>query len=76
MCGWYRRTTREEELARIYSIPIPSQPDLPISFNEGPSQEVLAIRVDPETTKRGLRLLGRRCRAAVLSFFMMMTFLG
>jgi hypothetical protein len=23
MCGRYRRTTREEELARIYRIPIP-----------------------------------------------------
>jgi hypothetical protein len=28
MCGRYRRTTREEELARIYRIPIPAQPDL------------------------------------------------
>jgi putative SOS response-associated peptidase YedK len=35
MCGRYRRTTREEELARIYRVPIPSQPDLPISYNIG-----------------------------------------
>jgi len=29
MCGRYRRTTSEEELARLYHIPIPTQPDLP-----------------------------------------------
>jgi len=29
MCGRYRRTTSEEELARLYHIPIPSQTDLP-----------------------------------------------
>jgi len=54
MCGRYRRTTREEELARIYGIPIPSQPDLPISYNIAPSQEVLAIRLNPETKQRSL----------------------
>jgi putative SOS response-associated peptidase YedK len=54
MCGRYRRTTREEELARIYHIPIPAQPDLPISYNIAPSQEVLAIRYNPETKQRSL----------------------
>ena len=54
MCGRYRRTSREEELARIYRIPIPSQPDLPISYNIAPSQEVLAIRFNPETKQRSL----------------------
>src|ERR1700724_2909150 len=54
MCGRYHRTTREEELARIYRIPIPSQPDLPISYNIAPSQEVLAIRFNPETKQRSL----------------------
>jgi putative SOS response-associated peptidase YedK len=54
MCGRDRRTTREEELARIYRIPIPSQPDLPISYNIAPSQEVLAIRLNPETKQRSL----------------------
>src|SRR6266403_6345793 len=54
MCGRYRRTTREEELARIYRIPIPSQPDLPISYNIAPSQEVLAIRFSAETKQRSL----------------------
>jgi hypothetical protein len=27
MCGRYRRTTSEEELARLYHIPIPPQRD-------------------------------------------------
>jgi putative SOS response-associated peptidase YedK len=54
MCGRYRRTTREEELARIYTIPIPAQPDLPISYNIAPSHEVLAIRLNPETKLRSL----------------------
>ena len=38
MCGRYRRTTQEEELARLYHIPIPRQTDLPISYNIAPSQ--------------------------------------
>jgi len=38
MCGRYRRTTQEEELARLYHIPIPKQTDLPISYNIAPSQ--------------------------------------
>src|ERR1700736_897891 len=37
MCGRYRRTTQEEELARLYHIPIPKQTDLPISYNIAPS---------------------------------------
>jgi putative SOS response-associated peptidase YedK len=31
MCGRYRRTISEEELARLYQIPIPMQTDLPKS---------------------------------------------
>jgi putative SOS response-associated peptidase YedK len=54
MCDRYRRTTREEELARIYHISIPTQPDLPISYNIAPGQEVLAIRYNPETKQRSL----------------------
>jgi putative SOS response-associated peptidase YedK len=57
MCGRYRRTTREEELARIYRIPIPAQPDLPISNNIAPNQPVLAIRFNPETKQRSLDTL-------------------
>jgi putative SOS response-associated peptidase YedK len=41
MCGRYRRTTSEKELARLYHIPIPKQTDLPISYNIAPSQKVL-----------------------------------
>jgi putative SOS response-associated peptidase YedK len=44
MYGRYRRTTSEEELARLYRIPIPPQRDLPISWNIAPSQDVLVIR--------------------------------
>jgi putative SOS response-associated peptidase YedK len=43
MCGRYRRTTSEEELARLYYIPIPKKTDLPISYNIAPSQKGLAI---------------------------------
>jgi len=52
MCGRYRRTTKEEELARLYHIPIPPQRDLPISWNIAPSQDVLAIRFRPKTGQR------------------------
>src|SRR6516225_1945988 len=57
MCGRYRRTTSEEELARLYHIPIPSQTDLPISYNIAPSQKVLTIRFNPETQQRSLDAL-------------------
>jgi putative SOS response-associated peptidase YedK len=57
MCGRYRRTTKEEELARLYHIPIPKQTDLPISYNIAPSQQVLTIRFNPETQARSLDAL-------------------
>jgi putative SOS response-associated peptidase YedK len=57
MCGPSRRTTQEEELARIYHIPIPKQTDLPISYNIAPSQKVLTIRFNPETQQRSLDAL-------------------
>ena len=57
VCGRYRRTTKEEELARIYRIPIPPQLDLPISYNVAPSQNVLAIRFNPNTDQRSLDTL-------------------
>jgi putative SOS response-associated peptidase YedK len=56
MCGRYRRTTREEELARRWSIPIPVQRDLPISWNVAPSTEVLAIRLKRDTKQRSFDL--------------------
>jgi putative SOS response-associated peptidase YedK len=46
MCGRYRRTTAEEEIAKQYHVAIPSQLDLPISYNIAPSQNILAIRED------------------------------
>src|ERR1700758_3966946 len=57
MCGRYRRTTAEEELAQRYHIPIPPQRDLPISWNIAPSQDVLAIRYNPKTRQRSLGAL-------------------
>src|SRR5262249_452818 len=51
MCGRYRRTTSEEELARLYHIPIPPQRDLPISWNIAPSQDVLVIRYNPKALR-------------------------
>ena len=57
MCGRYRRTTSEEELARRYHIPIPPQRDLPISWNIAPTQDVPAIRFNPETKQRTLDAL-------------------
>jgi putative SOS response-associated peptidase YedK len=47
----------QEELARLYHIPIPKQTDLPISYNIAPSQKVLAIRFNPETQQRPLDAL-------------------
>jgi len=57
MCGRYRRTTAEEEIARQYHVPIPPQLDLPISYNIAPAQDVLAIRFNPETRQRTLDAL-------------------
>ena len=37
--GRYRRTTQEEEFARLYHIPIAKQTDLPISYNITPGQK-------------------------------------
>jgi putative SOS response-associated peptidase YedK len=48
MCGRYRRTTQEEELARIYQ---------PISYNIAPSQKVLTIRFNSESRGRSLDVL-------------------
>jgi|SRR6516164_1979142 putative SOS response-associated peptidase YedK len=57
MSGRYRRTTSEEELARLYHIPIQTQSDLPIIYNIAPSQKVLTIRFNPETRARSLDAL-------------------
>jgi putative SOS response-associated peptidase YedK len=57
MCGRYRRTTQEEELARLYHIPISKQTDFPISYNIAPSRRILAIRFNPESRARSLDAL-------------------
>jgi hypothetical protein len=54
MCGRYRRTTQEEELARLYHIPIPSQTDLRIS--EIPSREGCKAVFQPHPPGMRLRL--------------------
>jgi hypothetical protein len=43
--------------ARQYRIPIPPQLDLPISYNIAPSQNVLAIQVNPERQEWSLAAL-------------------
>jgi putative SOS response-associated peptidase YedK len=57
MCGRYRRTTAEEEIARQFHVPIPPQLDLPISYNIAPTQNVFAIRRNPETGERTMDAL-------------------
>jgi putative SOS response-associated peptidase YedK len=57
MCGRYWRTGSEEEVARQYHVPIPPQLDLPISYNIAPTQDVLAIRRNPETGERTMDAL-------------------
>jgi putative SOS response-associated peptidase YedK len=57
MCGRYRRTTSEDEIARRYGIPIPPQLDLPISYNIAPDRNILAIQLNPETDKYSLSAL-------------------
>jgi putative SOS response-associated peptidase YedK len=57
MCGRYRRTTAEEEIARQFNIPIPPQLDLPINYNIAPTQNILAVRRNPETGQRTLNAL-------------------
>jgi len=57
MCGRYRRTTQDEELARRYNIPIPTQTDLPISWNIAPGENVLVVRYNSQTGRRSLDAL-------------------
>jgi hypothetical protein len=52
MCGRYRRTTQEEELARRYGIEIPRQMDLPISWDVASSQDGFGNIWTPESNKR------------------------
>jgi hypothetical protein len=74
LCGRYRRTTQEEELARLYHIPIPSQTDLPISYNIAPSQKVLTIRcswniTDYQSVPNSLQVANTSCRSSDKDFY-------
>ncbi|HEY0793669.1 MAG TPA: SOS response-associated peptidase [Chthoniobacterales bacterium] len=57
MCGRYRRTQKEEELAKLYGIKIPPARDVPISWNVAPQQDVLAVRRNPDSGERSLDAL-------------------
>jgi putative SOS response-associated peptidase YedK len=57
MCGRYRLTTKAKELARRYHAQMADDPEVPISWNVAPGQDVLAVRVSPETGQRSLDAL-------------------
>jgi putative SOS response-associated peptidase YedK len=58
VCGRYRRTTADEELALRYNVPIPVERDLPISWNIAPTQDVCSRSgFNPETKQRTLYAL-------------------
>jgi hypothetical protein len=65
MCGPYRRTTSEEELARRYPIPIPPQRDLPINWNIAPTQDVF---IDAATGFRDCdhNIIGKKGNAVLI----------
>ena len=48
---------RLQKMNLLAGIPIPPQRDLPISWNIAPTQDVLAIRLHPETKQRTLDTL-------------------
>ncbi|HEY0790386.1 MAG TPA: SOS response-associated peptidase [Chthoniobacterales bacterium] len=57
MCGRYRRTTKTEELARLYGVAVPAAHDVPVSWNIAPGQDVLTLRFNAETGERSLDAL-------------------
>jgi putative SOS response-associated peptidase YedK len=68
MCGRYRRTTAEEEIARQYHIPMPPRLDLPISYNIAPSQNILETinaRVETIDTAPAYRVAFRKHRCLI-----------
>jgi putative SOS response-associated peptidase YedK len=54
MCGRYRLTTKAEELARRYHAQMAEDLELSPSWNVAPGQDVLAVRLNPETGERSL----------------------
>ena len=66
MCGRYRRTTSEDELARRYHIPIPPQRDLRISWNIAPTSGRACDPIQPriETTHLDTSVVGPNSKLA------------
>ena len=57
MCGRYRLTTKAEDLAARYHARMSDDLHLAPSWNVAPGQDVLAVRLNPETGKRSLDAL-------------------
>ena len=52
MCGRYTLHSRAEEIAERFGVHV--LPGLPERFNIAPSQQVLAVRLNPEVPQREL----------------------
>ena len=57
MCGRYRLTTKAEDLAARYHARMADDLHLAPSWNVAPGQDVLAVRLNPETHERSLDAL-------------------
>jgi putative SOS response-associated peptidase YedK len=57
VCGRYRLTTKAEELAQRYHAQMAENLELSPSWNVAPGQDVLAVRLNPETRERSLDAL-------------------
>jgi putative SOS response-associated peptidase YedK len=57
VCGRYRLTTKAEELAQRYHAWMAEDLQVPLSWNVAPGQDVLAVRLNPETGERALDAL-------------------
>jgi len=55
MCGRYTLHCRTEEIAERFGVHVP--PTLPERFNLDPSQQVLAVRLNPEVHQQELAAL-------------------
>jgi putative SOS response-associated peptidase YedK len=55
MCGRYTLHCRAEEIAERFDVHVP--PTLPERFNLDPSQQVLAVRLNPEVHQQELAAL-------------------
>jgi len=57
VCGRYRLTTKAEDLAARYRARMANDLEFPPSWNVAPGQDVLAVRLHPETRERSLDAL-------------------